>query len=82
MITSILTSKGQTTIPQIVRKALGLANHDRLIYEVTHESVVLKPLKGNLFHLRGSIRPKQTPEDFLSIRESVQKTVARSRSRK
>jgi antitoxin PrlF len=41
VITSKLTSKSQTTIPQPVRKALGLAPGDELSYEIEGGRVVL-----------------------------------------
>lgn len=41
MITSKLTSKAQTTIPQPVRKALGLTPGDELSYEIEGGRVVL-----------------------------------------
>ena len=41
MITSKLTSKAQTTIPQAVRVALNLAPGDELAYEIREGSVVL-----------------------------------------
>lgn len=41
MITSKLTSKAQTTVPQPVRAALGLKAGDMLLYEVTQGQVIL-----------------------------------------
>ena len=41
MITSKLTSKSQTTIPQPVRKALGLAPGDELGYAIEDGRAVL-----------------------------------------
>lgn len=41
MITSKLTSKAQTTIPQPVRLALGLQEGDKLLYEVEGQRVIL-----------------------------------------
>lgn len=41
MITSKLTSKSQTTIPQPVRIALGLHEGDELLYEIDADRVVL-----------------------------------------
>ncbi|HEY1721419.1 MAG TPA: type II toxin-antitoxin system PrlF family antitoxin [Magnetospirillaceae bacterium] len=41
MITSKLTSKGQTTIPQSVRKALRLKEGEELAYRIEHDRVVL-----------------------------------------
>lgn len=42
MITSRLTSKAQTTIPQPVRTALGLTAGDEVSYEIEGDRVVLK----------------------------------------
>ena len=41
MITSKLTSKAQTTIPQPVRAALRLKEGDELVYQIEEERVVL-----------------------------------------
>jgi antitoxin PrlF len=41
MITSKLTSKAQTTIPQPVRAALHLKEGDELIYQIEEERVIL-----------------------------------------
>ncbi len=41
MITSKITSKAQTTIPQPVRAALGLKAGDEVVYEIEGERVVL-----------------------------------------
>jgi len=41
MITSRLTSKAQTTIPQPVRAALGLQEGDELLYEIVDQRVFL-----------------------------------------
>jgi antitoxin PrlF len=42
MITSKLTTKAQTTIPQPVRAALGLKEGDELVYEIDGRRVMLK----------------------------------------
>jgi antitoxin PrlF len=41
VITSKLTSKAQTTIPQPVRTALQLKEGDELIYQIEEERVIL-----------------------------------------
>ena len=41
MITSKLTSKAQTTIPQPVRAALHLAEGDELVYTIDRDRVIL-----------------------------------------
>lgn len=52
MISSKLTSKAQTTIPQAVRAALHLEPGDELVYEITDEQVILTKAK-----------PARTPDD-------------------
>lgn len=46
MITSKLTSKGQTTVPQPVRAALKLTKGDELIYEIEGDKVIITKWKG------------------------------------
>ena len=41
MITSKLTSKAQTTIPQAVRAALRLREGDELLYQIVDQTVIL-----------------------------------------
>jgi len=41
MITSKLTSKAQTTIPQPVRLALGVAEGDEIAYQIEGNRVIL-----------------------------------------
>jgi antitoxin PrlF len=41
MITSKLTSKAQTTIPQAVRAALRLTEGDELAYEIDGDRIIL-----------------------------------------
>ena len=45
MITSKLTSKAQTTIPQPVRAALGLKEGDELLYHIDGKRVILSRQK-------------------------------------
>ncbi len=47
MITSKLTSKAQTTIPQPVRAALRLEAGDELLYEIVDERVILTKASRN-----------------------------------
>ena len=45
MITSKLTSKAQTTIPQSVRAALHLREGDELLYQIEGERVIVTKAK-------------------------------------
>jgi antitoxin PrlF len=48
MIASRLTSKGQTTVPQAVRTALGLREGDELAYEIRDGQVMLTKARGTV----------------------------------
>jgi antitoxin PrlF len=58
MITSRLTSKAQTTIPQAVRHALGVREGDDLAYVIEQDRVVL---------MRAAPAPRDDP--FASFQE-------------
>ena len=77
MPVSVLTSKGQTTIPKDVRNLLGLEPNDKIFYMVEGKRVILKPLKGNILDLRGSVATKEKPIDFKKLRDTTRKKVAR-----
>jgi AbrB family looped-hinge helix DNA binding protein len=63
MIMSRMTSKGQTTIPKEIRERLGLKPGDRVAFILRGNEAVLYPVKGSLLDLRGSLKPRQRPED-------------------
>ena len=74
---SVLTKKWQTTIPKEIRNLLGLKPNDRIFYLIEGERVILKPLKGNILDLRGSVNTKEKPIDFKKLRDNTRKKVAR-----
>lgn len=76
---AILTSKGQMTIPKEVRKALNLKPSEKVIIVVEGNQAVIKPLRGNILDIGGSIRiaDKGKPIDFKKVREEVKKRVAK-----
>lgn len=77
MPTSTLTSKGQVTIPKEIREVLGLKEHDRVNFVKRGGDVLIKPVKGDIFGLRGSVKPKNRPENFEEIRKITRKIIAR-----
>ena len=74
-----LTSKGQMTIPKEVRKALNLKPREKVIIVVDGDHAVIKPLKGNILNIGGSVRmpDKEKPVDFHKVREEVKKRIAK-----
>jgi len=79
MPVAVLTSKGQMTIPKEVRKALNLKPSDKVIITVEGREAVIKPLRGNILDIGGSIKisEKEKPLDFHRVREEVKKRVAK-----
>lgn len=76
MLQSTITSKGQTTIPKKIRELLDIKANDRLLYHIEQGTVVLKPLRGDILELRGSVPAREQPEDFNAIRAATRKAVA------
>ncbi len=76
MVGSKLTSRGQTTIPKRIRQRLGLEPGDRILFLEKDGEVVLQPVKHTLRDLRGSVEPRERPEDFDEVRRQVKKRVA------
>jgi AbrB family looped-hinge helix DNA binding protein len=76
MTVSILTKKGQTTVPKDIRNFLGLKPNDKILYLIEGKKVVLKPLKGNILNLRGSVKIKEKPIDFKKLRDDTRKKIA------
>jgi antitoxin PrlF len=56
MTQSTITSKGQTTLPAPVRRALHLKAGDRILYEIQGDSVVIRPQPGAMV-VFGALKP-------------------------
>jgi antitoxin PrlF len=73
MVISTLTDKGQTTVPQEIREALGVAPRQRLVWEIRKDgSAVVRPMPS-VMELAGSLK-SEVP--FTSIREETQAATA------
>jgi len=74
---SIITRKGQTTIPKEIRELLKLKPNDKLFYIVEESKVVIKPIHGNILELRGSVPAKGQKVDFDKVREATRKKISK-----
>ncbi len=80
MITSTLTSKGQTTIPLRVREALHLKPHQRLTYDIQGDQVILKHQGPTILDLFGSVEaPASVSNNWKEIEKSAHETVGSRR---
>jgi bifunctional DNA-binding transcriptional regulator/antitoxin component of YhaV-PrlF toxin-antitoxin module len=68
MITSTLTDKGQTTVPQEIREAMGAAPRQRLVWEAQKDGSAVVRLMPSVMELAGSLK-SEVP--FTSIREET-----------
>ena len=74
---ALLTSKGQMTIPKEVRKALNLRPSEKVIIVVEGDQAIIKPLRGSILDIGGTINIGQKPIHFRKVREKVKKQIAR-----
>lgn len=77
MLQSVITQKGQTTIPKEIRELLNLKPNDKIFYIIEGQKVILKPMIGNILELRGSVRAKDHPTDFEEILKKTRQKVSR-----
>lgn len=75
MRATTLTKKGQVTIPKEIRDQLGLKEKDRVLFLKREGVVILKPFKGNILDLKGSVMPRMRPEDFDAVRKLVKRGI-------
>ena len=72
-----ITAKGQLTIPKEIREALGVKPGDQILFFIEGSKTVIYPVRGTLLDLRGSLKPREIPEDLEKVREEVKRKVAR-----
>lgn len=73
---SVITRRGQVTIPVDLRRKLGLQPHDRVQFELTNGSVTITPVRSRLEEFYGSVTPRTRPEDFEVLRNEFETGVA------
>jgi antitoxin PrlF len=71
-----VTEKGQVTIPQEIRRIMGLHPRDKVRFEVEGDVVKISRASSKLLHWFGSVTPRNKPEDFQKVREEFEKGVA------
>jgi len=78
MPSATITSKGQITIPKIVRDELGLRVGDRIAFRVLDDGrVVVEPETIDLLMLRGSLQPRRKGVTLADMDEAIRKEASR-----
>lgn len=77
MLHSTLTTKGQTTIPEKIRKALHIKPGDRLEYEIKGDRAIIRVHPG-IRSLKGVLASKKGKGmSFSEIREAAAESARR-----
>jgi AbrB family looped-hinge helix DNA binding protein len=77
VLESRMTQKGQVTIPAEVRTELGLKPGDVVQFEEHDGHWFVAPRKSRLAHIYGAVTPRSRPENWRSVREEVEASIAR-----
>lgn len=73
--TSVMTQKGQVTIPYFIRQKLALEPGIRISFHLENEIIKISPLPS-FFEFRGSIKSKKD-FDIKKMREEAKKNLSR-----
>ena len=76
MSESVITRKGQVTIPKDIRDHLNAREGETVLFVLRGNEVVLKLVRGSILDLKGSVKPVNRPEDFDAVRRSVKRAVS------
>ena len=76
---SVLTRKGQVTVPAEIRRVLNLKEGDKLIFSLENRAdgqIILRPIRSVAEMTAGAITPRRRPEDIRALREAAWDEVA------
>jgi AbrB family looped-hinge helix DNA binding protein len=76
MSISMVSSKGQITLPVRLRRAVGIAPHDRVMIEAEEGRIIISPLKpfAELAGSLGQARSRERDEMARGLAEHVERT--------
>ena len=73
---STVTEKGQVTIPQAIRRTIGLQPRDKVSFEVEGEVVKIRRVSSKLLQGFGAVTPRNKPEELSETQKEFQEGVA------
>ena len=82
ILDSVITRKGQVTIPKEIRDHLKAREGERVAFALRGNEVVLRLVRGNILDLKGSVKPTHHPEDVAAVRAAVKRAVAAKAARR
>ena len=82
MATATMTSKGQMTVPRVIRVRLRIGAGDRLDFVVNEQGdVVVRPAKGDITSLRGLLASPRSKKRRVTI-EDMTAAILQSHARR
>lgn len=78
-ILSVVTRKGQITLPAEIRKSLGIKEGDKVAFLLGNSEeapIILKPTRSVAEATFGVVTPRKRPEDFQELRRGFEVAVA------
>jgi antitoxin PrlF len=76
---TVVTRKGQITLPAEIRKSLGIKEGDKVAVSLGDPEtspVVLRPVRSVAEMTFGAVSPRKRPEDFRELRRQFEEGVA------
>lgn len=73
---TVVTRKGQITVPAEIRRALGLKQGDKIAFVVVGDQVRLVPTASIVERTAGAIKAKKPPASAEELREASERAIA------
>jgi AbrB family looped-hinge helix DNA binding protein len=71
-----VTEKGQITIPQEIRRIMGLHPRDKVRFEIEGEAVKIRRASSKLIQGFGAVTARTKPENYQKLRKEFEEGVA------
>lgn len=71
LYTSVVTQKGQVTIPAEIRRALGIKANNRITFTLEEGRVCIECIAETLDSIFGAVEAIERPEDFQRRRDDA-----------
>jgi len=76
---SVVTRKGQITLPVAIRRSLGIREGDKVALSLDdsdQSQVILRPVRSVAELTFGAVTPRKRPEDFQELRQQFEEGIA------
>lgn len=73
---TVITRKGQVTIPAEIRKSMGLKQGDKVAFRVDQERVELVPAGSVVARTMGALKGKEKPLTARELRRAGEEAIA------